>query len=36
MANDEFDLLRNGPVATPRAEARERALDAALNERFRP
>ena len=31
MANDEFDLLRNGPVATPRAEARERALDAALN-----
>ena len=31
MANDEFDLLRNGPVPTPRAEARERALDAALN-----
>ena len=23
MANDEFDLLRNGPVPTPRDEARE-------------
>ena len=31
MANDEFDLLRNGPVPTPRDAARERALDAALS-----
>jgi Ca-activated chloride channel family protein len=31
MANDEFDLLRNGPVPTPRDGARERALDAALS-----
>jgi Ca-activated chloride channel homolog len=31
MANDEFDLLRNGPVPTPREAARERALDAALS-----
>src|SRR5215211_752911 len=31
MANDEFDLLRNGPVPTPRDGTRERALDAALN-----
>ena len=32
MANDEFDLLRNGPVPTPRDAARERALDAALGD----
>ncbi len=31
MANDEFDLLRNGPVPTPRDSARERALEAALS-----
>ena len=31
MANDEFDLLRNGPVPTPRDGARQRALDAALS-----
>ena len=31
MANDEFDLLRNGPVPTPRDSARERALGAALS-----
>lgn len=31
MANDEFDLLRNGPVPAPRDAARERALNAALS-----
>ena len=31
MANDEFDLLRNGPAPTPRESARERALEAALS-----
>jgi Ca-activated chloride channel family protein len=30
MANDEFDILRNRPVPSPRDEARSRALDAAL------
>ena len=31
MANDEFDLLRDGPVLAPRDGARERAVNAALS-----